>query len=152
MTNKSTAKSFNLAALTNMKIKMKILLGFSVVLIILAATSAFGYFNFVRVAHEIDSYSANVEEASIVSEIEAQFLHLEMYAREYAVSGEHELAVKAKEVMKELNVLLTNSQKHVADPEDLKILKEIQHAAEIYEKDFEKSALLEEELKRSNLK
>ena len=100
MTSKSTAKSFNLGVLTNLKLRVKILLGFSVVLIILAATSAFGYFNFVRVAHEIDSYSANVEEASIVSEIESQFLTLEIYTREYAVSGEHELSEKAKEVIK----------------------------------------------------
>jgi len=45
------------------------------------------------------------------------------------------------------DLLLNESQKHVANPEDLKVLKEIKHAAEIYEKDFEKSVLLEEELK-----
>ena len=146
MTNKITAKSINLGVLTNLKLKVKILLGFSVVLLILGGISTFGYIGFTKVAHEVDAYAANVEEASIVSEIEGQFLHLEMYAREFAATGEHALAVKAKVVIKELNVLLNESQKHVANPEDLKVLKEMQHAAEIYEKDFEKSVLLEEEL------
>jgi len=145
MKTKSIAKSLNLGIFSSLKLKIKILLGFSAVMVILAGVSAFGYYSFTKVAHEIDAYSSNVEEASIVSEIQGQFLTLEMYAREYAVSGEHALAEKAKKVMEELNVLLARSQKQAVNPEALKTLKEIQHAATAYEKDFEKSAHLNKE-------
>ena len=148
MTSIDTAKSFNpVAVLANLKLKAKILLGFSVVLVMLAAISAYGYYSFTKVAHDVELYSENVEEAALVAEIKAEFLNMEVYAVEYAQTGEVALAEKAGKVREKLNHLIAEAMKHVVDPKDTEVLKEIQHAAEIYEKDFDESVHLNTEFK-----
>lgn len=146
MTSETSQTKSRLDFLTNLKLKTKILAGFSSVLIILIAISAYSFIEFVKIGHEVEAYSENVEEAAIISELETQFTKLEVYAREYAVSGEKGLADKAHKVMVDLNKLVASAIKHVVDPADLKRLKEIKHAAEIYEKDFEKSVVLTNEI------
>ncbi len=148
MTSSDTKKSFNLAAaFANLKLKTKLLLGFAVVLVMLAGVSGYGFYSFTRVAHDVEVYSENVEEAALVAEIKAEFLNMEVYAVEYAQTGEPALAEKAQKMKKKLNHLIAEAMKHVVDPKDIELLKEIQHAAAVYQKDFNKTVHLNSEFK-----
>lgn len=148
MESNDTEKSFNPAAVfANLKLKTKILLGFSVVLVMLAGISGYAFYSFTQVAHDVEIYSENVEEAAVVAEIKAEFLHLEVYAVEYAQTGEPALAKKVQKMKKKLNHLIAEAMKHVVDPKDTELLKEIQHAAAVYQKDFDKTVHLNTEFK-----
>lgn len=143
-----TKKSLNLTdAFANLNLKTKILLGFSVVLVMLAGISGYAFYSFTTVAHDVDLYSDNVKEAALVAEIKAEFLNLEVYAVEYAQTGEPALAKKVQKRKKKLAQLVAKAMKHVVDPKDLELLKEIKQAAEVYQKDFDKTVHLNTEFK-----
>ncbi len=141
-------KSFNLtSAFANLKLKTKILLGFSVVCVMLAGISGYAFYSFTTVAHDVEIYSENVEEAALVAEIKAEFLNLEVYAVEYAQTGEPALAEKVQKRKKKLAHLVAKAMKHVVDPKDLELLKEIKQAAAVYQKDFDKTVHYNTEFK-----
>ena len=84
---------------SNMKVMAKVLAGFGVVLVLLAAVAVTGFTSFVRTGHEVDTYTEYVEEATLAGKIEATFYHLQVYVREFAATGNAEAANKIGEVV-----------------------------------------------------
>lgn len=141
------AKMPQLTSIANLKLRTKIMLGFSVVLAVLVGVAGFGFIGLTKVADDVEIYSANVEEATAVSEIATKFLELEADAREYAVTADAKLAERAKATIKTLNALIKESKHHVVDEADLETIAEIEKEAKIYEKDFEKITQLNVEFR-----
>ena len=135
------------AGFANLKLKTRILMGFSVVLVVLIGVAGFGFFGLTKVAHDVEIYSANVEEATAISEVATTFLKAEADVREYAATGDEKVAKRAKATLKTLKGLIEESKHHVADPADLETIAEIEKEAKIYEKDFVKISELNAEFR-----
>lgn len=131
--------------LGNMQVKTKIFAGFGTVLVVLAAVASFGYFGFVAVSHDVDHYTEMVEEAALISHIEADFLKLRTHAREFANTGHEEDAKAVHEIEKKLQGMMVEAKKHLVDPQHLGKLEEMQHELGIYIKDFAHAEELEHE-------
>ncbi len=127
------------------KIKAKIMLGFAMLLAILAAVSGTGYFDLVKVGHEVALYTESVEEAAVAGRIETEFLRLAAHAREFANSGHEEDVEFVHEVAKELRLEIEHGLKVVREPEHLEKMEQIAKDFEIYMTDFEKAVVLRHE-------
>ncbi|TCS62495.1 HAMP domain-containing methyl-accepting chemotaxis protein [Varunaivibrio sulfuroxidans] len=121
--------------ITNMKVKIKILAGFSTVLAVLVIISGIGYFSFTSVNKDVTAYTKNVEISTVTNEIETQFLLLHGNVREFAASADEKFAREAEGVL----VKLESSIKHadqIFSGEHKVQLEKIKKALEIYKKDF----------------
>ena len=133
--------------IANMKVKTKVFSGFAVVLAVLIGVSSFGYFGFVSVSKDVDHYSELVEEAALISKIEAEFLKMKSHAREYANTG-HEADAKAVHgYEKPIQVMMVEAKKHLKDPKHIEEMEHMQAAMEVYIKNFAHVEELEHEFK-----
>ncbi|MBR0776991.1 HAMP domain-containing protein [Bradyrhizobium diazoefficiens] len=89
----STSKPFTL------RFRAKIILGFVAVLAILAASMAFAYFGFERIAVAVGSYRASVSEADLARTVDRELIAYQGLARAYTLTGaaDDETAAKAAE-------------------------------------------------------
>ncbi|MCG8356457.1 MAG: methyl-accepting chemotaxis protein [Kiloniellales bacterium] len=134
-----------LVLLSNLKIRVKIFAGLGLVLAVFLAVSIFGYVGFVAVTHDVEKYSAYVEEASAVGHIEVELLKLRMHAREYANSGHESDAEAVHRQGEGLRHLLDEAKAHLADPAHRQEIDKMEAALEIYLKDFAEAEVLEHE-------
>ena len=133
--------------ITNMKVKVKVLLGFAMVLLVLVIVSVFGYRGFITVGHQMDEYSKNVEEAFMVTKIESGFLKLRTDAREYSRTGDEKIAARVTTAAKKLKKELAKTTEIVMDPAHKAELAKIGQAVDVYLASFAKTKTLELEFK-----
>jgi len=133
--------------LNNLKVKVKILMGFGLVLAILAGLSGFGYFAFVSVGHEVDIYAENVEEAAILNEIESTFMKVRLRANKYVADGDEKDARALEQLAEELSPLMAKAEEIISEPERKKELIELTHDVKLYVEDFLKLETLETDFK-----
>ncbi|MEQ9639215.1 MAG: methyl-accepting chemotaxis protein [Alphaproteobacteria bacterium] len=134
-------------AVTDLKIRVKILGGFGLVLAILLSVSAFGFFGFVTVGHEVEEFAETAEEAAITARIESAFLKLNVHAREFAHTGDAQQATKVREISTQLDALMTQALDHLADESHRADIEKMQSALAIYMKDFDKAEALDQEFR-----
>lgn len=125
MVSGSSALVLNTGMLADMQIKSKILAGFAVVLAILIAALGFAYFTFVAVSHDVDEYALYVEEASLIGEIETQFLRFNSHAREFANTADPEDAEAVFTYAKQLELMLKDAQSQFVAEEHRNRIKQI---------------------------
>ena len=138
MVSGSSALVLNSGVLANMRIKSKILAGFAVVLAILIAALGFAYFTFVAVSHDVDEYAHYVEEASLIGEIETQFLRFNNHAREFANTAHPEDA-------KQLELMLKDAQSQFMVEEHRNRIEQIAHELDAYLASFASAKSLSDE-------
>jgi methyl-accepting chemotaxis protein len=122
--------------LSSMKIKFKILSGFLMILTIMAVIAGFGYFGFVRIGHDIEQYGEYVEEASLIGEIETEFLKLRNYARQFTQDGNEKDAEKVAELEKEIRPMIKTAFENLKKAEHREEMKAPEDAFNVYMKDF----------------
>ena len=122
--------------LSSMKIKFKILSGFLMILTIMAVIAGFGYFGFVRIGHDIEQYGEYVEEASLIGEIETEFLKLRNYARQFTQDGNEKDAEKVAELEKEIRPMIKTAFENLKKAEHREEMKALEDAFNVYMKDF----------------
>jgi methyl-accepting chemotaxis protein len=82
-------ESFRLPAfrLPTLRLRSKIMLGFTVVLAISAASMGFAYLGFERVSGVVDAYRKSVQEADLAREIDRELISYRALARYFVVTG-----------------------------------------------------------------
>ncbi len=133
--------------LKSIQLKTRIFMGFGVILLILALVSGIGYVEFVKVGHELDSYSETVDEASDVAKIEIEFLRLQTYAREYASSGIEEDARQVHEIGEHLQGAVVEATNNQRNADKHTVLKKMGEDISIYLVDFAKAEKLQHEFR-----
>ena len=129
----------------NLKLRIKLLSGFAIVLVILIMVSALGFVNFVLVSHEIEEYGELVEEATLADEVELKFLKLVNKASHFVATGDDQEAQTVVIHGKELKAFIDKNKGHITDPKHLKLIEEIDHALKSYLDEFDQvSALVRE--------
>jgi len=127
----------------NIKIKVKIAMGFAVVLVILAIVSGLAYFNFVKVSHEMESYAQVVEGASGAAGIESKFLIMVRHAREFANSGHEDDAKMVHEIASSLEEEVSTLAGQEENPEHKALLEEMNSGIARYIEKFSEAEKLE---------
>ena len=89
---KSLASAFN-----NMKVSTKIASGFAVILSIMIAVGAYGYFGVAHVGQDFEGYAQRVGVVDAVSEIDREFLSYRRVVREVTSEKDAERAAKLAE-------------------------------------------------------
>jgi len=130
---------------SNIPVKFKVLMGFGVILVIMAAMSGLGYFNFATVGHEVDLYAENVEEAALAEEIELTFLRTRLHAREYLATDSEEDAKAVDELAGEMSALLVKAEALFQKPDRREKVTAIKTAFETYISDFAKAKKFEDD-------
>ncbi|MBT4888723.1 MAG: HAMP domain-containing protein [Rhodospirillales bacterium] len=131
--------------LNSIKLKTRIFMGFGVILVIMAIVSGLGYLEFAKIGHEMDSYTDIVDDASKVARIEAEFLRMQTYAREYAATGIEEDATKVHEIGKHLTNVVDGAVANEIDPEHRALLEKMSGEVTKYLGDFAIAESLEHE-------
>ena len=145
-----TAKTKNIAKgnfVANLAVKTKIFLGFIAVLLVTAVVAVFGYTSLATVGQEVEEYARDINEAETAAKIESRFFELEIYVREFAVTGNEEDFKLAQKVAAKLKTDLAAANAKFKDPAELEKLKIIGKDFGIYMKDFGKVVKLEHEFK-----
>ncbi len=133
--------------LADLTIRTKLQGGFGLVLAILLAVSAFGFYGFVTVGHEVEEFAETAEEAAITARIESAFLKLNVHGREFAHTGDAQEAAKVREIGARLKALMAESLDHLVDESHRADIEKMQSALDIYMKDFDKAEALDQEFR-----
>ena len=131
--------------LTNLRVRTKILLGFTVVLIVLGAVLVFAFLSFVTISKDIDEYALHVEEASLIGQIEARFLRFSAHAREFANTAHEEDANRVYEIAAALAPLMEQAKQHFTNPDHQARIERMTDDLALYMHDFEWSKELSDE-------
>ncbi|NVJ91726.1 MAG: HAMP domain-containing protein [Methylocystaceae bacterium] len=128
---------------SNLRLRTKLISGFTVVLVLMAIALTLAYKQFKIVSHEVQEYVHIVEGASKASHIEKRFLALRMHAREYALSAKIEDANAVHEIGQKLSEELKQAIKVETNLDHLDLLKVMQRETEKYLTSFSKVETLE---------
>ncbi|WP_186398500.1 methyl-accepting chemotaxis protein [Stappia sp. P2PMeth1] len=129
----------------NMRLQYKILSGFALVLTILIGVSAYSFITFLGTSDRIGAYKTNVEAASAMAAVEAEFLRLDAAVREYSVSSKAELAEVATQEIAKLDALMAEAERKIVDDSWRGLFDEAKQAVSVYTKDFQETRHLTED-------
>ncbi|OSQ39601.1 methyl-accepting chemotaxis protein [Thalassospira mesophila] len=127
---------------SHLRIRTKIVLGFSVVLLVLLAALIYSYASFVVVSHGVDEFAEKVDEASLIARIESRFIRLGLHAREFANTAGDEDADAVFRIGKEIEPMLATAQARLTDPENIGRVTEMQADLTRYIANFDRARTL----------
>ena len=81
---------------TNRRINTKIMIGFAIVLALLAVLSVLSYRGFIKVSDGFGAFNQRVKVVSIVRDVDRGFVAFRRFVREFALSGDEKLIVEAR--------------------------------------------------------
>ncbi|WP_291865887.1 HAMP domain-containing methyl-accepting chemotaxis protein [Bradyrhizobium sp.] len=143
-TSSSGASSGLFAFFTNRRINTKIAIGFGCTLLLMMAISVISYVEFGKVERDFSDYSHKVTNATLISDIDRQFLAFRRYAGEVSDNMEENIAA-ADKTRKTVRERIDQILKSVKNPERLAKVKAISEQFDIYSKDFDKVTPLRRE-------
>jgi methyl-accepting chemotaxis protein len=131
---------------SNLPVKLKLYTSFGTLIAILAFASVMSLTSMSSIDKDIGLYSHYVEETSIASHIETDFVALEKNIMDFINIDSEEPLENARENIKSLTKDLVLARKVITEPELLGKLTEIENKTEIYFKDFERLVVLEQDV------
>ena len=81
---------------SNLKVRTKIIVGFSLVLVVLAVTGGMGLHALIRIGQENDLFAHRTNVVNIVSDIELRFSFVQRFVQEFAETGDPATAARAE--------------------------------------------------------
>ena len=141
MANQANGSAFS----ANMKLRTKVILGFGLVVLILAVVSSAGYWAFSNTQSNVDAYVARVRLATLVRQVDHDSLDLRRYVREYGILGLDSDAKAARASIVALRDHLDATRKMVKGPDRRRLLDEVAQVFGVYATDFDKLVTLKSE-------
>jgi len=135
----------SLSLLANLRIRVKVLLGFVCVLIILLAVSGVGYTAFLEVKKGFKGFSQRVTVVDIARDIDRNVLELRRQANEFVSTGSDENAAAAQKVIAALRKNLADGAETIYNPERVQRLNTVRSAFDRYVADFGQVTTLKRE-------
>jgi methyl-accepting chemotaxis protein len=130
---------------TNRRINTKIMIGFAVVLALLAMLSVLSYRGLVRVADGFGTFNQRVKVVSIVRDVDRGFVAFRRFVREFALSGDEKLIVEARKRQEALAKSVKQGLDEIKNPERRARMTEISEQFEKYARNFDKLVALKQE-------
>ncbi len=127
---------------SNRKIGTKIILGFAVVLVILGAIGIKNYRSFGHMAAEFRDYGDQIDELSLVQDINREFARFERYAGEFAPTKQDTSLANAMDVRKKLGELIGKATSNEQGSGYKQDLADIASELDAYGKTFDKIVVM----------
>jgi|GEM_PF-247621 len=122
----------------NLKIRAKMVVGFTAVLMILVAISVTAVWSYVVVRGEVETYSQRVKVVSLANRLERDVLDLRRFAREFVLTDREEDALATQEIAASIRQHIIDSVTMVANPIRRQRLQELSRRFERYMTNFER--------------
>jgi methyl-accepting chemotaxis protein len=122
--------------LPTLRFRSKIMLGFTVVLAISAASMGFAYLGFERVSGVVDAYRKSVQEADLARDIDRELISYRALARYFVVTGKEEDGKAALEAEARLKDAIVASMKGTTDRARLEQVAKLEREFRTFTKIF----------------
>jgi methyl-accepting chemotaxis protein len=122
--------------LPTLRFRSKIMLGFTVVLAISAASMGFAYLGFERVSGVVDAYRKSVQEADLARDIDRELISYRALARYFVVTGKEEDGKAALEAEVRLKDAILASMKGTTDRVRLEQIAKLEREFRTFTKIF----------------
>lgn len=126
----------------HLRIRTKIVLGFSVVLLVLLAALVYSYASFVVVSRGVNNFAARVDEASLTARIESRFIRLGLHAREFANTADPTDADAVFRLADEIRPMLAEAENRLPNPDDVARIARMYEDLNAYVDDFARARKL----------
>jgi methyl-accepting chemotaxis protein len=133
-------------SLSNMKIRTKLLAGFMLVLLILVAVGAVGYFSSTTVSAALASMLGRAKASEAVAGIDRQIVALRWSVGQYHATGEERTRAAVEAEVKSIQAGIAEARELLATPERQAKLDAIAEDFSAYTKDFDSSVKLRREI------
>ena len=130
---------------TNRKINTKIMIGFAIVLALLAALSVLSYRGFSNVSEGFGAFNQRVKVVSIVRDVDRGFVAFRRFVREFSLSGDETLIAEARKRQEVLAKSIKQGLDEIKNPERRARMTEISDQFEKYGKNFDRLVVLKQE-------
>ena len=130
---------------TNRRINTKIMIGFTIVLALLAVLSVLSYRGFVRVSDGFGNFNQRVKVVSIVRDVDRGFVAFRRFVREFSISGDEHLIAEARKGQEALAKSVKQGLDEIKNPERRARMNEISEQFEKYARNFDKLIALKQE-------
>ena len=130
---------------TNRRINTKIMIGFAIVLALLAVLSVLSYRGFSKVSDGFGTFNQRVKVVSIVRDVDRGFVAFRRFVREFALSGDEKLIAEARKQQEVLAKSVKQGLDEIKNPERRARMTEISEQFEKYAKSFDKLVALKQE-------
>ena len=134
--------------LPTLRFRSKIMLGFTVVLAISAASMGFAYLGFERVSDVVDAYRRSVQEADVARDIDRELTSYRALARYFVVTGKEEDGKAALEAEARLKDAILTSMKGTTDRARLEQVAKLEREFRTFTKIFADMLKVKEESAR----
>lgn len=130
---------------TNRKINTKIMIGFAIVLALMAGLSVLSYRGFSKVSEGFGAFNQRVKVVSIVRDVDRAFVAFRRFVREFALSGEENLIAEARQRQQVLAKSVKQGLDEIKNPERRARMVEISEQFDKYGRNFDKLVALKQE-------
>ena len=125
MSNVSSSANGLFGFFTNRRINTKIMIGFAVVLALLATLSVMSYRGFGKVSDGFEAFNQRVKVVSIVRDVDRGFVAFRRFVREFSVSGDEHLIAEARKMQDVLARSIKQGLDEIKNPERRAAMNEI---------------------------
>ena len=122
--------------LPTLRFRGKVMLGFTVVLVISTVSMGFAYLGFERVSTGVATYRNSVWEADLARNIDRELISYQMLARYYVVTGKEVDATATLAIETSLKDAITQSMKGTTNPARLEQVTRLGREFQIFNKIF----------------
>ena len=145
MSNVSSSANGLFGFFTNRRINTKIMIGFAVVLALLATLSVMSYRGFGKVTEGFGAFNQRVKVVAIVRDVDRGFVAFRRFAREFSISGDENLIAEARKRQDVLASSIKQGLNEIKNPERHAGMVEIASQFEKYSKNFDRLVALKQE-------
>ena len=145
MSNVSSSANGLFGFFTNRRINTKIMIGFAVVLALLATLAVMSYRGFGKVSDGFEAFNQRVKVVSIVRDVDRGFVAFRRFVREFSLSGDENLIAEARKRQDVLAKSIKQGLDEIKNPERRAAMNEISAQYEKYAKNFDKLVALKQE-------
>ena len=121
------------------------MIGFAIVLALLAVLSVLSYRGFIKVSDGFGAFNQRVKVVSIVRDVDRGFVAFRRFVREFALSGDEKLIAEARKQQEVLAKSVKQGLDEIKNPERRARMTEISEQFEKYAKNFDKLVALKQE-------
>jgi methyl-accepting chemotaxis protein len=130
---------------TNRRINTKIMIGFAVVLALLATLSVLSYRGLGKVSDGFGAFNQRVKVVSIARDVDRGFIAFRRLVREFSLSGDESLIAEARKRQEVLAKSIKQGLAEIKNPERRARMAEIGEQFEKYVSNFDKLVTLKQE-------
>ena len=145
LSSTASASSGLFGFFTNRRINTKIMIGFAVVLALLATLSVLSYRGLGKVSDGFEAFNQRVKVVSIARNVDRNFVAVRRFVREFSISGDESLIAEARKMQEVVAKNVKQGLDEIKNPERRAKMAEVGEQFEKYAKSFDKLVALKQE-------